>query len=250
MEKNDLLLLSEVIFQINSCETMLDLEQSLFYHINLLIPFHYASYIEVSGDDAAGPPQYNIRFCKPRAFAAAEKGWLDSLHIADTTWLSSSTESQVVRGSEIFQGNRRLETPSYQQFYQSFHVFDDMQINVVCRGKTVGRLSLYRTQEDGPFSDQDAFNLRLLSKHINLAVARCGRRPQSSSAIPDPAAVAARFHLTRREEEILGKLLHGMDNTSISQALSISINTLYKHNNSIFQKCGVKSRWELLKLLQ
>jgi DNA-binding CsgD family transcriptional regulator len=56
------------------------------------------------------------------------------------------------------------------------------------------------------------------------------------------------YGLTRREEEVLRCILSGMDNGAICEKLSISRNTLYKHNNSIFQKCGVASRWELLQL--
>lgn len=250
MEKNEVLLLSEVIYQIHACDTMHDLERNFFHYLNLYIPFSYASYIEVREDPHSGKQQHSVRFCSPASFASAERSWLALLDKANTVWLSSGAESVVVRCSELFNGNRRLETPSYQQVFLKYNIFDDIQMNLVHNGRTVGRMSLYRTQADGGFSDQDTDNLRVLSKHINLAFHRCSAPRFAGNNIEHLSALAAQYGLTRREEEILEMLLQGMDNTNISDTLKISKNTLYKHNNSIFQKCGVGSRWELLKLLQ
>lgn len=250
MEKNSLLLLSEVIFQINSCQTMQELERNLFYHLNLFVPFRYASYIEVQEDPRTGELDYSIRFCKPQSFVQVEKSWLATLDQATTLWLSSSPEPVVIRDSELFNGDHRADVPSYQlPGYRRLQIFDALQLNVVDGGRTVGRLSLYRAQADGLFTDQDSFKLRLLSKHISLAFARCAHRHGGETAASLPELVE-RYGLTRREGEVLGCILAGQDNAAICAALSISKNTLYKHNNSIFQKCGVSSRWELLKLLQ
>ena len=60
MEKNSLLLLSEVIFQINSCQTMQELERNLFNYVNLFVPFRFASYIEVQADPRTGEMDYTI----------------------------------------------------------------------------------------------------------------------------------------------------------------------------------------------
>lgn len=250
MEKNDVLLLSEVIYQIHACETMRDLERNFFYYMNLYIPFSYASYIEISED--AGKQQHSVRFCRPQSFAPAERKWVALLmqDRVNTTWLSSGAESTVVRCSELFAGNRRLDTTSYQEIFQNYDIFDDLQMNLVHEGRTVGRLSFYRTRADGAFSDQDTSDLRILAKHINLAFFRCAARQFAPRDGVRTGDLAEQYGLTRREEEILGCIAKGMDNGEICAALSISKNTLYKHNNSIFQKCGVSSRWELLKLLQ
>lgn len=251
MEKNSLLLLSEVIFQINSSQTMRELERNLFYCVNLLVPFRYASYVQVQADPQTGELDYRLRFCKPQSFAQVEKGWLDRLDQLSTRWLSSSSELLVIRDSELFHGNYRTAIPCYQfPGYQRLQILDAIQLNVVDGGRTVGRLAFYRAQDDEIFTDQDCFQLRLLSKHISLAFSRCARQPAGASAGANLPEIAEQYGLTRREGEVLGCILAGQDNAAICAALSISKNTLYKHNNSIFQKCGVKSRWELLKLLQ
>ena len=246
MDNNDLLLFSEVIYRIHACRTVGDLGQTFFNQINLLIPFRYASYLTVSEEDG-GNITYTVPFCQPRSLAAAEKAWAANPDKANTAWLSGGTESMVIRDSELMTGNRRLDTPTYQETYQKFNIYDTLQMNVVYDGKTVGRMSFYRTRSDGPFTDGDAFKLRTLSKHINLAFHRCFDQqfsPQSRNLLN----LVSAYGLTRREEEILRCMFAGMDNGAICDKLSISRNTLYKHNNSIFQKCGVASRWELLQL--
>lgn len=250
MEKNDFLMASEVIYQIHACESMHDLKNDLYYQLNMLIPFRYASYIAVERSEATGKLRHEVLFCKPERLAAAERAWLkhmdqDAVH---TQWLSSARECVVIRDSDLLEGNRRFSKHSYQEIFRDFDIYDAMQMNVIDGGKTVGRLTLYRTREDGPFHEQDAFLLRTLSKHINLAFARCSRGQSPDQAELRRSALAQRSGLTKREEEVLGCMFRGMDNGDICDRLKISRNTLYKHNNSIFRKCGVKSRLELLKL--
>lgn len=53
-----------------------------------------------------------------------------------------------------------------------------------------------------------------------------------------------------REKEILMKLLAGSTNREISEELFISMRTVEAHTYSIYRKCGVKSRIELLHKLK
>ncbi len=248
MENNDLLLFSEVIYRIHACQTVRDLGQTFFHQIKLLIPFRYASYLTVNQEED-GSYTYTVPFCQPESLAAAEKAWAASPNKSNTAWLSSGTESMVIRDSELIAGNRRLDTPTYQETFQKYTIYDTMQMNVVHEGRTTGRLTFYRTRSDGPFTDVDTFRLRALSKHINLAFYRCFDQ-QFSQKTGRLLTLAADCGLTRREEEILQCIFSGMDNGAICDKLRISRNTLYKHNNSIFQKCGVASRWELLQLVR
>lgn len=246
MNKNDFFLLSEVIYQLHACETMGDLERRFFDRVSLFIPFRFASYIQIHEDPATGKQSHSLRFCQPDSFAAVEQQWIERVKDAGTAWLSSGSESVVVRSSELFAGDSRLGLPVYRDLFRPQGIVDDMQMNLVREGRTSGRIAFFRTQTDGPFTEEDVTKLRLLSKHINLAFGRC--MDHTEPAGEDLAALAERFGLTRRETEIVRCIFRGMDNGEISAALNISRNTLYKHNNNIFQKCGIKSRWELLRL--
>ena len=241
-QKNDFIRLSESIYHIRACATLRELERTLIPQVAQLIPLYAASYIQVGAGE-----RMTLLFCQPASFAAAERRWmkLDKTKTY-TDWLSRSREITVVRDSELF-GMDRLNNPCYREVYQDYQIYDAIQMNVVHAGCTVGRLTLFRSREQGEFTDRDSFFFQLLSKHINVAVCRClGFAGEEERA--DPPHLAVEYGLTRREAEVLGCIFQDMGNAEICQALSISKNTLYKHNHSIFQKCGVKSRWELLKL--
>lgn len=248
MNKNDFFLLSEVIYQLHACESFWDLERHFFDGVRLFIPFHCASYIQIDEAPDSGASVHRLRFCSPCSFAAVEHKWLERFHEAGTAWLSSGSESVVVRSSELFTGDSRLGLPVYRDLFRPQGLFDDMQMNLVWNGRTAGRLAFFRTREEGSFSDEDVTRLRLLSKHINLVFGRCAERGFAGSSEETVAALAEKYGLTRREREIVERIFQGLGNDEISADLSISKNTLYKHNNNIFQKCGVKSRWELLRL--
>lgn len=54
--------------------------------------------------------------------------------------------------------------------------------------------------------------------------------------------------LTARERDVLNELLAGKDNQNIASELVISVGTVKAHVHSIYKKCGVASRQELLQV--
>ncbi|MGN0672520.1 MAG: LuxR C-terminal-related transcriptional regulator [Anaerovoracaceae bacterium] len=52
--------------------------------------------------------------------------------------------------------------------------------------------------------------------------------------------------LTKREAEVLELICGGMNNPEIAETLFIAENTVKRHINNIFQKSGVKNRYELI----
>ncbi len=60
----------------------------------------------------------------------------------------------------------------------------------------------------------------------------------------------AEFKITEREFEVIRLIKRGMTNKEIGFELKISVNTVNNHIANIFQKTGVKSRIDLLNVLQ
>jgi DNA-binding CsgD family transcriptional regulator len=58
--------------------------------------------------------------------------------------------------------------------------------------------------------------------------------------------LASRFHITPRENEIIGHICSGRSNKDIAQALFISVNTVKRHANRIYSKVGVNNRVQLV----
>ena len=121
-------------------------------------------------------------------------------------------------------------------------------MNIAYQNRVLALLSLVRTREDGPFTEQDEFSLRALSNHIDYAYWRLANAAKPSPAAAGVAALAEQFGLTRREEEILRLVFQDQNNDEILDRLVISRNTLLKHLQNLYRKFGVSSRWDLLKL--
>jgi len=60
------------------------------------------------------------------------------------------------------------------------------------------------------------------------------------------SAIVQRSELSRREEEILICLFHGMSDKEISASLGIGTATVHTHMHRLFEKLGVRSRREIV----
>ncbi len=57
------------------------------------------------------------------------------------------------------------------------------------------------------------------------------------------------FHLTRRETDVLGRVLNGLKNSEISDDLDIAEQTVKDYLSNIYAKLGVENRFALASLL-
>jgi DNA-binding CsgD family transcriptional regulator len=67
-----------------------------------------------------------------------------------------------------------------------------------------------------------------------------------STFVSDNEALFREFRITDRELEIIGMLVQGMSNAQISARLVVTEATTKRHVYNIFQKLGIKSRFELV----
>jgi DNA-binding CsgD family transcriptional regulator len=70
-------------------------------------------------------------------------------------------------------------------------------------------------------------------------------RPAEVSAMPVDA-----YGLTRRQRDVLGRILLGRSMTQLAHGLGISEHTVHDHRKAIYQRMGVSSRSELAARLQ
>ena len=249
MEKNDFLLYNEVVYRIHACRTLEEMKPALLSQIKLLIPYTYASVIDIRLDPETGEMIHQDPFCKPSQFAVAEQTWIKEVDQSYTLWLRHAVESMVVRDSELYEGEDRHSHRAYQRIYNEYNVTDCVQMNIAYGGRSLGRLALYRTRSYGAFTDQEVFYLRALANHINLAYCNCLQHQEEDRPKGRPMEeIAVTYQLTRREVEILGLIFQGYNNEELLEKLTISKNTLLKHLQNLYRKCGVTSRFDLLKI--
>ena len=65
----------------------------------------------------------------------------------------------------------------------------------------------------------------------------------------NPNEMRRRFHLTRRETDVLRRVLDGLKNIDIAEDLEITEQTVKDHLSNVYMKMGVKNRFELVRSL-
>ena len=86
---------------------------------------------------------------------------------------------------------------------------------------------------------------RLLFPHISIS-----RAPENTSLEDRCKEIASVFGYTPREIEVLTLLAKGRNEPYIEKALHISRTTVKAHINNLYQKTGVRSRQELLDVIE
>ena len=61
-----------------------------------------------------------------------------------------------------------------------------------------------------------------------------------------PGTIAPQWGLSQREAEVAGLVLRGLSNRGIAEQLNISPNTVKTHLRAVFDKSGLRSRFELI----
>jgi len=98
-------------------------------------------------------------------------------------------------------------------------------------GRALGSFSLYASHLRD-FSDWDKKLLTVLANHAAIAIQNA----------QDVAQLKQAYNLSEREREVLALLIDGRTNKEIAEALTVSVNTVKKHVQSIFTKLNVDSR--------
>ena len=88
----------------------------------------------------------------------------------------------------------------------------------------------------------------MLSDHLNARfnMNKYGSVQVHKTGIGRIGDLISRYDLTKREAEVLNRILQGETNDQICEELFISPNTLKKHLHNLYAKAGVRNRVQLL----
>ena len=240
MKKNDFLCINSLIYQIYNEPDFPALRRQALELIQTLIPCAFASFMTVERTEAGLTLTDPV--CRPEEMAV-EQVYMTMQEQDYSRWLMFGSRSQVIRASDLLPEAERVRTPYYQQCCAPFGLHYVVDAALVKQGESLAVLSLYRKKEQGDFTADEVFLLQALSDHL------AARFYAELHAAPSPAAAddllpafCAAHGLTRREAQVLAALLQGEDTAAVSEELCVSPNTLKKHQQSIYRKCGVSSR--------
>jgi DNA-binding CsgD family transcriptional regulator len=136
---------------------------------------------------------------------------------------------RVLRWSDFYTVSELRNDPYYCEYIA--HPPPDKYCMIVPLPAGPGRtrqVKFYRSKRD--FSERDRLALQLLRPHLHEVYLDAERRRQ---AIP---------HLSRRQREVLQLVSQGFSNADIARVLFISVATVAKHMEHIFDRTGVRTR--------
>lgn len=137
--------------------------------------------------------------------------------------------SSVLRWSDFYTDGELKNAPLYADCFRPYGYRHWMGAALPAPPGRTRRLLFWRGT--GPdFSNDDQAAVQLLRPHLNEIYLEAERR---RAGIP---------YLTRREREVLTLAARGHSNAEIARILSISVATVRKHMEHIFDRTGVRTR--------
>lgn len=159
-----------------------------------------------------------------------------------TAWYLNMPEVRVYRDSDLVSAEHMQQSLIFNEWVQPMGMYHVCGAVFRVRGKMVGDIVLFRAETEGDFSDDELFLLDLVTSQVETRVALFPLR--SADAVGDWRNI-----LTEREREVA--LLAATDRgvRDIADDLGISYGTVRKHLAAVYDKLGISSRVQLVRLL-
>lgn len=164
-------------------------------------------------------------------------------------WMLPGKEGVFYRDSEIITDLARERTQIYRDWMQPMGVHYGAGCTLFYEGILFGSITMFRGREKD-FTQKEIQILRIISEHLTRRLFCLFPKGFHKMWMGDcDSTLMDRYGTTTREKEIITLIGRGYSNKEIGQKLFISENTVKKHSSSIFHKCNVRNRTQLLQLL-
>lgn len=137
--------------------------------------------------------------------------------------------TSVVRWSDFYTLRQLRNTPTYIEYFRPFGARHSIGVSLPTLPGHTRKISLWR-DTGSDFNERDRLILQLLQPHLHEVYLHAQRRRQR---VPT---------LTHREWEVLQLAHEGCSNADIARALFISVATVRKHLEHIFDRTGTRTR--------
>jgi DNA-binding CsgD family transcriptional regulator len=135
----------------------------------------------------------------------------------------------VIRWSDFYTAAQLKNAPFYAEYVTGHdRTKHAIFVQLPTRPGRTRRIGFWRSNRD--FSERDRLALQLLRPHLYEVYLDAERRRRG---IP---------HLSRREREVLHLVAQGYSNADIARMLFISVGTVRKHMEHVFDRTGVRTR--------
>ena len=248
IEKNDMSLLSHIIYKIYNIENVDDMRLEVLNLIEYAIPYYSAVFwlVEIGqdGTHVLVRPKNVIKNAKKSEIESVVNEYAKNCKDLDCThWLCNAKRGIAYKTTDFFSEEAFEHTEYYKKMFLPYNIHYGAQAVLTHNNTCVGLLTCFRSKESENFSDKEIFFLDCLHDHLSFRLYQSVMPGDKSNY--NPNTIARKYILTQRESEILELLFLGLDNEEIADKLFISENTLRKHMYNLFNKLNIKHRWEL-----
>lgn len=243
LDTNDWIFLNSIIYKIYTMNNIDDMRTQFLEQMKMLVDYDSADFLLAS-------PDGENKLVSPILYNCEEDMSIAYDEIDYSRGILYSGKTLIYRETDIIDDEKRVETDYYKKVYKTNNWHYSLQMVMARKKEFVGVITFYRTIGKDDFAYDDIFILDLLKDHLAY---RLYQQKKSGDLVSEKLTVSAatgKFGLTRREETILRLLMEGRDNTTISELLVISENTLKKHILNIYRKLGIKNRVGLFKMIK
>lgn len=247
MENNQFFCMNNIIYQIYNISDFNGMRLTSLNLIKTLIPNSCASILMANNGGSENLLCDPV--CVPENLLDMEENYLSIEQEDFSRWTAMSTQPVVVRGSDLLEDKKRVETALYKICFEPYGLHYSLEMCLAREEHFLGLVTLYRTKDQGDFSDDEVFLFRCLNEHLSSRFYReyLSTLPKKSSKSNSLNATIHQYGLTEREAQVLAMVLEEIPTSDISDALCISPHTLKKHMQNLYHKLGVSSRFQLLK---
>lgn len=241
IEISDWMVIINIIYKINSTEDVTQMRRNFLMQMKMILDFDSADFFLSKQKEELG-------LCDPVAYNI-DVDQVEKMDKEDySRGIMYSGKSVVYRESDIISEEARIRTEYYKTVYEANDCHYALQMILGYQKNFLGVATFYRKNGKEDFSYNDIFLVDLLKEHLAYRLYQDWKKQgMEKMTIKD---VASKFQLTKREKEVVSRLITGKTNEDISEELSISLYTLKKHTLNIYRKLAVNSRIQLIKMIR
>lgn len=165
-------------------------------------------------------------------------------------WCCASPKELTLRETDVLNENYMAESVFMKGWMEPINAYYGAIMNIAGNGHCYGNIALYRSKEEGNFSDLDILIMRTVNGHLCNCYSRLVPHGIRTNNLPNKTnSFSSKYALSPRETELVQEIFAGTLRSDLAAKLFISENTVKKHLNNIYRKTGAKNIEGLMNLL-
>lgn len=169
----------------------------------------------------------------------AMKDYLTEFHFYDSLHPTKNVtlfrEKKAIRLADMTSTNQYESSPFYRLFMRKYGLHDEMVVALIHQGILVGAIGMAQKEDSNKYTANDRNTLNLISDVIASVIMHQIKNEETV--------------LSKREQEVVELVKKGWTNQVIAEKLHISVNTVKRHLQNIYEKYSVNNKTQLVQKL-